>query len=51
MCVSVREGGGERGRALFSVVLAVTTFEIAFQGGGVGCSKLVITAKLNVVSE
>ena len=52
VCVSVREwGGGERGRALFSVVLAVTTFEIAFQGGGVGCSKLIITAKLNVVSE
>ena len=38
MCVEV---GGEGGRALLSGVRAVTTFKIAFLGGGaggVGCS-------------
>lgn len=50
MCVCLL-GRGERGRALFSVVLAVTTFDITFLGGGVGWSKLIITAKMSVVSE
>jgi len=52
VCVCVCWGGGEeRGWELFCVVLVVTTFEIVFLGGGVGWSKLIISAKLSVVSE
>ena len=52
LCVCLGgEGMGGRGRTLLPGVSVVTTFKITFLGVGIGWSKLIITAKLSVISD